>query len=966
MDFMDGLSQEDLFNRSMGTVLGEMNAQWQSKSGSPILVEKTRVIRDRDALKPDVLVCADESPPIVIEASYNSTDADQDAIARLGLVTKRHGMSINTAIAVVVPLMFRHDDRSNTEAALRGGHYPLKYAMYQRTRRLPEQGYYEGCLDDMNALLNAAMFPKELVDKVTNDVAGMVIEAARRLGDIPESRRRKLAMKVHQRTPLTGMQTIAVLWLNAMLVQQRLYRQGIEDIPPLPTGNYSESVSPRGVYDTWQKILEVNWHAIFQPAVRVLQSAGETDAQATAWALGHLVQAAQLIEQERMGPHVHIGAELFPRLSQDRKTTAAFYTQAPTAELLAALTIRRDDRGWGGNNPFNDLRIADLACGTGTLLRAAYLQVRNFHATEGGDAESVKALHKSAMEKGLIGTDISPIAAHFASASLAALGSGEPYGEDEIGWVDVGGANGQTGALEFLNKDHVVDMFTRRYGQATGHVDADKRSIAVGEGSMDYVIMNPPYSTTRGGQAAFDIAGLSAKDRMLCQTNWGKQLKGKAATKRAGMAASFVAMAREKVKRGGRIGFVLPMSAALGDIWTITRAMLERDFEDIVAVAVSAGKALGKNALSADTNMEEMLLVATRKRGLHFTPSPIKCVTLYNAPTILGEAAETGRAILEAIPKVSGMGDHCPIHSGDTEVGMVTVFETDGSGAPWSALGATRPDLASAAVALAHGKIVDIDGDSVSLGIEMSIISNVLEMGPTHMIIGYPKGKMSFGAFEFSPVISATDAIGPDRSMWEANSKTQKQLVVTPTHKGIVVNPVSAPIMRNRGSTLFYARGMGWTSQALLAATTRQKVMGGRTWASLGHTDSRVLKAAALWFNSTFGLIVHWTHASRSQTGRAPTQIRGIEKMPCPRFDLLPDIALNDAVIAFDRFALCELKPACQAHCDEVRKSLDRAVANILTLSDYVIEELETLRYLWCREPSVHGNNKTALRLLAK
>ena len=48
--------------------------------------------------------------------------------------------------------------------------------------------------------------------------------------------------------------------------------------------------------------------------------------------------------------------------------------------------------------------------------------------------ESVKRLHLDAMESGLIGTDISPIAAHLTASSLAAIGMGEPYGEN-VYWL---------------------------------------------------------------------------------------------------------------------------------------------------------------------------------------------------------------------------------------------------------------------------------------------------------------------------------------------------------------------------------------------------------------------------------------------------------------------------------------------------------------------------------------------------
>ena len=172
-------------------------------------------------------------------------------------------------------------------------------------------------------------------------------------------------------------------------------------------------------------------------------------------------------------------------------------------------------------------------------------------------------------------------------------------------------------------------------------------SISVPDASLDYVLMNPPYSRTRGGQSAFDIAGLSDRDRAACQKRWRELVKNEPVNNQAGMAASFLALARQKVKPGGRIGFVLPLTAAFADAWSRTRQMIEEDFEDIVAVASSEG------SLSADTGMQEMLLTATRRQEKSRQSSPIRCVTLRSIPSRLGEAGEVARAIRQAVRKVS-------------------------------------------------------------------------------------------------------------------------------------------------------------------------------------------------------------------------------------------------------------------------------------------------------------------------
>ena len=87
----------------------------------------------------------------------------------------------------------------------------------------------------------------------------------------------------------------------------------------------------------------------------------------------------------RLGNRIDFAGELFPELLKDRKETAANYTLPVTAELLAGLAVDRltvDD--WSNTEELSRLRIADMACGTGTLLRAVYGHIRHNNESTGG------------------------------------------------------------------------------------------------------------------------------------------------------------------------------------------------------------------------------------------------------------------------------------------------------------------------------------------------------------------------------------------------------------------------------------------------------------------------------------------------------------------------------------------------------------------------------------------------------
>ena len=257
----------------------------------------------------------------------------------------------------------------------------------------------------------------------------------------------------------------------------------------------------------------------------------------------------------------------------------------------------------------------------------------------------------------------------------------------------------------------------------------------------------------------------------------------------------------------------------------------------------------------------------------------------------------------------------------------------------------------------------------MALQLPMTTIDSLFDVGPTHHLIGHPNtATAKRGAFVLHPISRPTEARHGIRSLWKADARTQNRLLVDPTHKttrwGTKENVKK--MLSQRGK-LHYARNIRWTSQALLAASTKIDVLGGSAWTTLIHTDMRVLKAFALWANSSLGLITHWTRASRTQKGRGRMQVKAIANMPSPDVAMLDNQTLSATANTFDALSRKELKPACQAHADPVRAEIDLFVVEMLGLPKSQAREcVKALRELWCVEPTVHGDNKKALRLLTE
>ena len=115
----------------------------------------------------------------------------------------------------------------------------------------------------------------------------------------------------------------------------------------------------------------------------------------------------------------------------------------------------------------------------------------------------------------------------------------------------------------------------------------------------------------------------------------------------AGLASNFVDLAHCKVRPGGCIAFVLPLSALSGGSWHEVRKLLATGYRDVTAVTLAA-EGNTDSAFSADTGMGETLIVATRIRP-NQKPSPIALfANLLRRPANLSESSEVARAIHSA------------------------------------------------------------------------------------------------------------------------------------------------------------------------------------------------------------------------------------------------------------------------------------------------------------------------------
>lgn len=535
----------------------------------------------------------------------------------------------------------------------------------------------------------------------------------------------------------------------------------------------------------------------------------------TVFALAQVHAAKKAIDDARVGSTLNIGAELLPRLSENRKETAAYYTRPVVAELLTQIGLDRPLTPGG--------RFADTACGIGSLLRAAYRRLHDLApdyaelASKAGQADDaptpqqVRAnIHREMMDQGIRGLDISRMAAHLTATSLSAVAPGVDYPSCQISACPVGRPD-RTGSLELLKADDIGDLLETSTVASGPHGHAHQ--VRVQDGSLDYYVGNPPYSRARGGQSGWDIAGLSEKEKAATTKRMKRLMTGTGANAQAGLASLFVAKALRKVAGDGAIALVLPSTATGAQSWASIRERIENECASILTVTVAKG-ARNEDSFSADTALNEML-IAARKGPASEHLDPVH-VTLDETPREIWEARVVDRAVRAAVATDED------VREGELRIGSRRIGrwarEPRGQSRPWVCAGARSPDLAFAAAALREGRIPLSDGTGeVVLPCGMGTLGEVLTLGPTHHVIGHIAGNDPIGAFVFREWEPGDVR---DTALWKADAKTQKTMACLPTHTGFDPggerHGAQVAVRANRGR-VFFQRGLQYTSQALAA-----------------------------------------------------------------------------------------------------------------------------------------------------
>lgn len=369
----------------------------------------------------------------------------------------------------------------------------------------------------------------------------------------------------------------------------------------------------------WKMIVdEINYVPIFKVARDILLSM-PADADAAVRQLAH--RSLEIVSKKAALRHDLMG-RIYHLLLLEAKYLGTYYTSVPAATLLLKLSLainRWPDMNWSDPSSLEKFRIADLSCGTGTLLMAAsqaltdnFIKFR-ISNDEQVDDKSLRELHKLIIEEMLYGYDVLPSAVHLTASTPALLAPETCFQKMHLYSLPMGRMqSGQIylGSIDYISADTIrtqLDLMSPGIGAE--QVGAEEYQSVAPLPALDLCVMNPPFVRSVGGNLLF---GSLPDQRGQMQAELSRRVRETdlSASSTAGLGSVFTAIADRHIKPGGRIALVLPAAVLTGVAWKKTRDPMNHGY-DLETVVASHDPERWN--FSENTDLSEVLLIARKK-----------------------------------------------------------------------------------------------------------------------------------------------------------------------------------------------------------------------------------------------------------------------------------------------------------------------------------------------------------------
>ena len=966
-------------NQRETTITNELvNILRHMRHGWEIETEVNAFIKGNSEL--DALVIERGREPVGIEAKFATTTNAKNLIKQAEtrllheLETEYHVSSptLNNVMAILYPDRFKTMSGAEINTQLRDAddlQYKLVNTIGETVGHFPKNGWAAGTVGDIANALHVGAMPNSKLEEAAAEMEKSINKAAYLLEDAIVDHPaigKKIETILHQevfskdnddaeeKPHAQTLRMAALIITDAFVFQSSLAGKAeMESVRSLrqllPTIDYAD------VIEDWNTILKVNYRPIFEDA-RNLVEALATDDRLVKYILKLLCEAAKDLVDTGIAQIHELSGIVFQKLITDRKYVKANYTLPESAVLLSTLVMPELPKG---KLP----KVADFACGTGALLNGVYQRILSLYEQSGRNGRDI---HQRMLEENIAGADVMPNATHLTAAALASTYAGIKIGGTQIvtapyGIMDNGSY--AIGSLELLDDVSLFDTDAEQIGGEENTVVKLQQQFQ--HGKIDVVIQNPPFtrpgsdSNTDVPKSTFQGSDRPEQDQRLMQAAL-KSKDTRVADGASGFASYFIDLADKKLKQGGTMGFVLPLTVLGSPTTQKIRNMWATEYHDIIVITMAQAKAQD-SAFSADTGMAECIVVATK--GVGENTGRGKFVCLNHRPQSALEAVEIANRInrgndTRKLEDTPNGGDIVSI--GSTKIGQILDCPIKDDIA-WIATRARSMALLQTAHKIRNGNL-QLPMSREILPIHICEVQDIARVGSAD---SYREKEGPFIMVEgCEPNSDGYDAL------WKVNAPLQRAIVAAPDYTVIPRADDNAMVKRvlDCFSKTHYHINLRFTSNSVISSFTEKPSIGVRSMINVLLNDPRREIAWTLWCNSTLGMFCHWAHSSKQQMGRGTLRQQTLGTLPTLDVRELSDAALANAEAIFERMKYKRMLPVNECNNDPVRKELDQCLlTEVLGItSDNVLKSMQTLREMLCAEPSIHGGKKSKCDLDAE
>ena len=932
--------------------------------------------------EPDIFMTKKGHEPVAIEAKYASVHENivrEQTAGHIGreleadyIETKKHQ---HTVMAIRYPNWFKDEDGANIERKLRETD-ELLYLLIGRSSgeryQFPKKGWAKGTVADIANAFHVGAVPSERIDAAAREMERNINIAAQLLDKASEGRpgiANAIEGILHQGAGEQTYRMAMLIITDAFVFQSSLAgKPGLETVHSL--SNHLRDMDYVAVVRDWEKILKVNYRPIFEDALRLVEALSVDD-RLVHKVLRILCEAANDLVQTGLAQIHELAGTVFQKLIVDRKYIKANYTLPTSATLLSALVLPSPPVGAVSNSAYGQFahlpKIADFACGTGALLNGVYQRLQQLYEQQGN--KNSADIHRQMLEENIGGSDVMPNATHITTAVLASTQPDIKIGSTRVVTAAYGKQpNGSyaVGSLELIDNELLLPTLDNEAVQLGGE---EHTTVAINRafkhGEFDIVIQNPPFtkpnadSNNEVPKGVFEGSERPEEDAKEMR----KALRNKdtrVSDGNAGLGCYFVDLADKMLAPDGTLGFILPVTVLASPHWQKVRAMFATEYRDVIVVTIAQAKGTGR-AFSADTNMAECMIVATKGKGE--STGRGKFVSLNHRPSSLLEAAEVAKIIVrnEGTRRLEDLlsGGNI-LRLGGAIVGQMLNCPLSEK-SEWVASRVKAMELLQCGQLLAEGTLWL---PTLATGREIPIcrVEDIATLGMSSLDVFGDGGR---GAFDLEIGCTGNNLYP---FLWKLNTPLQRAMIVAPDAHGILRPNTTTKLQKllARNSRAHYNQDLQFNANSVAALFTEKPVLGVSSIKNVAFQNPRYEIPWTLWCNSTLGLLCHWLHSSKQQVGRGRLSLITLRTLPTLDVRQLTAAQLTAAEAVFEALKFERMLPFNECWDDTVRKRLDEMLlTEVLGITDAsILAAMQTLRELLSAEPSIDGGKQSRCNLL--